>query len=85
MNLATIFPPVEFSRAELFEIAEAANKPAVKKYLKAQQGEFIKGIATGMPVEGESAESYLRKQATVVGALEALERLLAIEAPVKSA
>lgn len=85
MNLASIFPSVTFATAELTEIAEAMNKPAVKKYLKTQQGLLVQDIATGLPAAGESAEEYLRKQATVVGALGAIERLLAIEAPVKSA
>lgn len=81
MNLEKAFPDVVFSNTELYEIATAMNNPSVKKYLVHQQREFIKGIANGLPAEGESAESYLRRQAVVVGSLEVLESLLGIEAP----
>jgi hypothetical protein len=79
MNLDKVFPYVSFTSAEMAEIATAINKPAVQKYLKHQQGEFIKGIGNGLPDEGESAESYVRRQAVVVGNLEVLEQLLGIE------
>lgn len=81
MNLDYAFPTQTFANAELVEIAEALNKPAVKKYLRHQQGISIKAIANGLPKEGESAESYLRRQATVVGGLGVLEALLQIEKP----
>lgn len=87
MNLASLFPPVQFSNAELMEIAKAMNNPAVKKYLRVQQGEYVKGIANGLPNEAtnESAESYVRRQAVVVGSLEVIESLLSIEAPTTAA
>lgn len=81
MNLDHIFPEQQFSNTELHEIAVAMNNPAVKKYLAHQQREYVKAIANGLPREGETAESYLRRQATVVGSLEVLEALLGIEAP----
>jgi len=85
INLTFVFPEVTFNSAELIEIAEALNKPALKKYLISQQHTFIKDIANAMPAAEETAENYLRRHCTVVGALGALEALLAVEASKKGA
>lgn len=83
--LSSIFPEQQFSSAELFEIAEAFTRPAVKKYLKQELANSIKALAEGRPKEGESAESYLRREAEVQGGLVVLETLLQIEKPSVSA
>lgn len=81
INLNTVFPDIVFSTAELVELSEHLDSPVVKKYLKYQQSQQVKTIGNGLPKEGESAESYLRRQAVVVGGLGVLEALLKIEKP----
>lgn len=83
MNLDILIPDVEFSTAELHQIADAISTPAVRKYLKNQQAKLIKAIGNGLPKEEESAESYVRRQSVVVGGLAVYESLLTIE-PVKA-
>jgi hypothetical protein len=81
MNLDYFFPSKTFATAEMVEIAEAFTKPAVKKYLSQEAGKLIRDIANGLPAAGEDAESYLRRQAQVVGGLAVYEALLQIQNP----
>lgn len=74
-----LFPIREFNTTELNEIAEALSKPIVKAYLKNQAILAFQGIARGLPRDGESAEEYIRRQATVVGSIAVIEEMLLIE------
>ena len=79
----TLFPPKEFTTTEMNLIAEQLQKPELRKYLTHLAVESLKSIASGMPKQDETAESYLRRQATVAGGMGVCEALLAIE-PVKA-
>lgn len=85
MNLDNIFGPEEvFSTAELHVIAECLGNPTVKKYIRNEARSSAKAIASGLPMQGETADKYLLKQAQVVGNLAAFETLLDITLPTPS-
>lgn len=84
MNLDNLMPRQQFSTAELHEIAETLHKPALRKYLKHQQVEFVKAIGNGLPSEDQTDTAYLRKQAVVVGGLQVLEVLLSVAKPAEA-
>lgn len=84
MQLEKLLPKPTLTNTEMVELATAINIPVVQKYLKFLQWEALRDIAGGMPAENESAESYLRRQAHVVGGMAAIEVLLSIEAPAKA-
>lgn len=78
--LSQILPPATFTSTELHEIAIHLSNPSVRKYLIEQARICYESIGEGLPMPNESAESYLRRQASVVGSLGALQALLSIEA-----
>ncbi len=77
--LTKIFPPKTFTVSEMNEIAMHLTNPAVKKYLEHLAIQNFAGIAGGLPAKGETPQDYLIRQATVVGANNAIEQLLSIE------
>jgi len=87
----TLYPEQQFTSSEMVDIAEALNRPSVKKYLIQLGVRGLKAIAEGQPaiakidIEAESAESFLRRQAVVQGQLAVIQTLLTIEAPAKQA
>jgi len=85
MNLDVLIPEVTFTDAEMYELAQVLHTPVLRKYLKHLQTGCIKGIANGLPKPEETSESYVRRQAVVVGGLDALETLLKIEKPSQEA
>lgn len=76
-----LFPTTTFTTTELVELALEFNKPVVKKYLHMLAVTAVRDLAHGQRKAGESAESYLERQAVVSGGLAAIEQLLNIEAP----
>lgn len=76
-----IFPETTFSKTEMEVIAANMTHPSVKKYLQHLAYTAGQDIATGEPAEGESAESYLRREFRVKGQLDALQALLSISLP----
>lgn len=83
--LSSIYPELPFTVTEMNEIATAFSNPSVRKYLAHLGIAGLKAIAGGEPKEGESAESYLRRQAVVQGQLAVYQTLLTIEGPAKQA
>lgn len=85
MPIATInklFPEKEYTTTELNVIATHLSQPVVKAYLHDLAGRSLKDMVFGQRKPGESAESYLERQAVVAGGLAVLETLLAIESPI---
>lgn len=78
-----LFPSIELTTSEMYEIATAFHSPSVQKYLRHLATDSINAIVHGRRKDGESAESYLERQAVVQGGLEAIELLLGIEKPVQ--
>ena len=82
----SLFPSdVSFTTTELNIIAASLADAAVKKYFIKLASDAFRDINLSEPKEGESAESYLRRRAAVVGGLAVLENLLAIEPPKSAA
>lgn len=79
-----IFPSVIISSTDESVINTALSNPSVKKYLTMLAQQSANDILTGEPAIGETAESYLRRQAAVKGRLEVLETLLSIQAVISS-
>jgi len=82
MPVEKLFPEPSFTTAELFELAVTIHKPVMQKYLRTLACTAIKDICHGQRKEGESAESYLERQAVVAGGLAVVEQLLNVEPPV---
>lgn len=73
------FPVIEFSVTELVQLKEKFSDPLVKKYLTYLAAvESSDLVENGEPKDGETAESFLRRQATVRGKVEAMVTLLAL-------
>lgn len=77
---SVLLPTSDLSSTEQTIIVKAFNEPAVQKYLGNLAKETIMDIVSGEPQINETAESYLRRQATVKGRLEVLNTLLLIKA-----
>lgn len=75
-----IFPEIKFTRSELIEIQGAFSLPSVVKYLNSMAYSAGTDICTGIIGDGESAESYLRRQEFVKGGLGVIDTLLKINA-----
>ena len=66
---------------ELAEAAKHLSAPVVKKYLTAQAADIAEDILNNTdPMDGESAESFLRRRSNEAGRLAILTILLGIEA-----
>jgi hypothetical protein len=76
---------VNFTNAEMIELAEHLNHPAVQKYLKLTAQSSQHALCTGKRFDNELAESFLERRAAVMGGLEVLETLLSIEPVTKTA
>lgn len=74
-----IFPAITLVQTEIDVINDKLSDPAVKKYLHMLAYNNAQSMVLGQPAEGESAESYLRRAASVQGRLEVLETLLSIK------
>jgi hypothetical protein len=85
MNLDYAIPDATFSAAEMHQIASVVQDPTLRKYLVHLQKGIIKSIGNGLPKSGETPESYVLRQAVVVGGLDAIETLLKIEKPQQQA
>jgi hypothetical protein len=71
-----IFPPItEMTSAELHEIAEAMNKPAVKRYIRNELAANIKASINALPMKGQDPNEFLIHHATVLGAAGVWEQL----------
>jgi len=77
---STLLPTSELSATEKTIIVKSFSDPAVQKYLQNLAKEIIMDIVSGEPQINETAESYLRRQATVKGRLEVINTLLLIQA-----
>ena len=77
-----LFPEKEFNTTELTIIAQCLGHPVVKKYFLDLASRNLKAIVFGQRKPGESAESYLERQAVVAGGLAVIEMLLAVELPI---
>lgn len=75
-----IFPEIVLSDSELNIIGTQLDHPVVKKYFHKLAYDLARDlIVNGEPAEGETAESFLRRQAAVRGRLEAFNTLLLVE------
>ena len=77
---SSLFPDIVLSDTEMSIVAAALSQPAVKKYFHSLAHSDGRDIVFSDPANGESAESYLRRKASVRGRLEVLNTLLSIEA-----
>jgi len=77
--MLSFIPKITFVTSELHQIAEKLNDPLLRKYLTyIASVEASDILENGEPKEGETADSFLRRQAEVRGKVAVIEALLSI-------